>query len=253
MNQQFEDNEIDLFELFQTLWDSKALISLFVLITLMLGGAFIAIKEPRYESTINFAVNNTPPFLTTDEVINDFKSSFFSKEALEAWKKANPDSQVNYEELSNHSNELGFILAKDEDDLTVWFDHNKRSGHSLVIDSNELAYVNDMFEYLVYLSEKLKAKYTVIAKDELIAVEANLEKSQQSEQFSIKRSLDLKRYINYGRDDLIRIERPTEPKLKSPKPLLVLTLSVFLGGLMGVFFVLIRNAYRSHKKSLETV
>ena len=41
---QVQDDEIDLFELFQTLWDGKWLISAFVAIAVLLGGGFLLSK-----------------------------------------------------------------------------------------------------------------------------------------------------------------------------------------------------------------
>ena len=46
---QVQDDEIDLFELFQALWDGKWLISTFVAIAVLLGGGFLSLKDAVYE------------------------------------------------------------------------------------------------------------------------------------------------------------------------------------------------------------
>ena len=43
------DDEIDLFEFFETLWDGKWLISTFVAIAVLLGGGFLSLKDAVYE------------------------------------------------------------------------------------------------------------------------------------------------------------------------------------------------------------
>ena len=61
---QVQDDEIDLFELFQTLWDGKWLISAFVAIAVLLGGGFLLLKGAAYESKLFYKVDIIPPFIT---------------------------------------------------------------------------------------------------------------------------------------------------------------------------------------------
>ena len=64
--------------------------------------------------------------------------------------------------------------------------------------------------------------------------------------------LSIDRYISAaekGANALI-IQRPTMPKKKSPIPSLILAISVVLGGMVGVFFILIRNAITKRKEQL---
>ncbi len=46
------DDEIDLFELFQTLWDGKWLISAFVAMAVLFGGLFLSLQDTIYESKL---------------------------------------------------------------------------------------------------------------------------------------------------------------------------------------------------------
>ena len=59
---QVQDDEIDLFELFQMLWDGKWLISAFVVIAVLLGGSFLLVQNAVYESKLIYSVDTIPPF-----------------------------------------------------------------------------------------------------------------------------------------------------------------------------------------------
>ena len=59
---QVQDDEIDLFELFQTLWDGKLLISAFVAIAVLLGFGYLLNKDAVFESKLIYSIDTIPPF-----------------------------------------------------------------------------------------------------------------------------------------------------------------------------------------------
>ena len=63
-----QDDEIDLFEFFLTLWDGKWLISAFVSIAVLLGGGFLLSKDVVYESKLIFSLDTTPDFYEADKI-----------------------------------------------------------------------------------------------------------------------------------------------------------------------------------------
>ena len=93
------NDEIDLFGLFQTLWDGKWVISTFVAIAVLLASSFILFKEPLYESKISYSVDTHPPFYSKEKVLVDFKNKFYSKSVFEDWKKSNVDISFTYEDF----------------------------------------------------------------------------------------------------------------------------------------------------------
>ena len=95
------DDEIDLFELFQTLWDGKRLISAFVAIAALLGGGFLLLKDAVYESDLIYSVDTTPPFYSDTKVVTDFKQKFYSKSLFKDWKEKNVVYNSNILELNN--------------------------------------------------------------------------------------------------------------------------------------------------------
>ncbi len=54
------EDEIDLFELFETLWDGKRLITFFMLTTTLASIAFALSVEEKYESNIEYSINKVP-------------------------------------------------------------------------------------------------------------------------------------------------------------------------------------------------
>lgn len=68
----------------------------------------------------------------------------------------------------------------------------------------------------------------------------------------IRYALDIDRYINAADKgaDVLRLQRPSKPEKVSPKTYLILALSVLLGGMAGVVFVLSRNAFSKRKEAL---
>ena len=76
---QVHDDEIDLTELFQTLWDGKWLISTTVAIAVLLGGGFLLITDNEYESKLIYSVDTIPPFYAPGKVSNDFEIFLFSQ------------------------------------------------------------------------------------------------------------------------------------------------------------------------------
>ena len=62
MNQRQSD-EIDLFELFATLWAGKWIISTFSLIAVLLGSGFLFVKGSVYESKLIYSIDNALHFM----------------------------------------------------------------------------------------------------------------------------------------------------------------------------------------------
>ena len=82
------DDEIDFFELFQTLWEGKWLISAVTVIAILAGGWFLGFKEPAYESKLVYSVDTIPPFYEGGTASSDFQKSFIQLAFLKIGKIA---------------------------------------------------------------------------------------------------------------------------------------------------------------------
>ena len=241
------DDEIDLFELFQTLWQGKWLISVFVIFAVLLGGCFVVMKEAVYESQIRFSVDTLPPFYEAEKASADFEKMFYNESVFDSWKEINATTAIAFENFSNTEVVEGFVVSKDEDDQLAVLSKNKDSA-SVQIKTDDLSQLNDFYNYAHYINDTLKAEYVKRAQNELDIIETRFDDFSNSNDSIIQSVLAIDRYIDSASKgaDVLAIQRPTMPKKVSPKTVLVLALSIVLGGMLGVFWVLIRSVIRKH-------
>ena len=59
---QLQDDEINLIQLFKTIWNDKWIVTAFVTLGVLVTSVLLLIKEPIYNSMLKYHVNITPPF-----------------------------------------------------------------------------------------------------------------------------------------------------------------------------------------------
>ncbi|MDC1055747.1 Wzz/FepE/Etk N-terminal domain-containing protein [bacterium] len=247
-----QDDEIDLFELFQTLWDGKWLISAFVAIAVLLGGSFLLIKDAVYESKLIYSVNSIPPFYNAKKASTDFQNQFYSVSVFEEWKQNNINTSLVFEDFSMTEVVDGFVLSKDEDEQLATLTFEKKGVSFVLVKSNQLPIVDDFFNYAIHINRLLKDEYVVRAKEELRIIDARFKDLNSADSNIVDIVLSINRYIVTAEkgSKVFAIQRPSMPEKVSPKSSLTLALSVVLGGMVGVLFILIRNAIAKRKEKL---
>ena len=247
---QVQDDEIDLFELFQTLWDGKWLISAFVAIAVLLVGAFLLSKDAVYESKLIYSVNTIPPFYGAKKATIDFQNKFYSVSVFEEWKQNNSNTSLVFEDFSATEVVDGFVLSKGEGERLATLASEKKGGYFVLVKSNQLSVLVDFFKYATHINTALKKEYIQRAKQELNIIETRFKDFSTANDSIISNILSIDRYIVSAENgsSVLAIQRPTKPKKVSPKSLLILAMSVVLGGMVGVFFILMRNAITKRKE-----
>ena len=255
---QVQDDEIDLFNLFQTLWDVKWLIIAFVVIAVLLGGGFLLSKDPMYKSKLTYSFDTIPPFYEADERSNsgavqastDFRNKFYSVSVFEEWKQNNSDTSLVFGDFSATEVVDGFVLSKDKVEQLATLASEKKGGSFVLVKSNQLPILDDFFEYATHINGLLKDEYVVRAKEELNIIETRFKDFSTANDSIISNILSIDRYIVSAEkgSSVLAIQRPTMPKKVSPKSSLILAMSVVLGGMVGVFFILMRNAITKRKE-----
>lgn len=245
-----QDDEIDLVELFETLWDGKWLISAFVAIAVLLGGGFLLLKDAVYGSKVIYTVDAIPPFYDAYKASTDFQKKFYSVSVFEEWKQNNSNTSLVFEDFSATEVVDGFILSKNEDEQLATLASKKKSGSFLFVKSNQLPILNDFFDYAIHISGLLKDEYVVRAKEELRIIEARFKDLGTADSNIVNTGLSIDRYIVSAEKgaSVLAIQRPTMPKKVSPKSPLILAMSLVLGGMLGVIFILVRNAITKRKE-----
>jgi hypothetical protein len=259
MNQinQVQDDEIDLFELFQTIWDGKWLISAFVATAVLLGGGIILVKEndkalPIYQSKLVYSVNMVPPFYEKNIALTDFHKKFHSINVFENWKKRDGNVSITFEDFSATEVIDGFVLSKDESQRLATL-VLKKDDSFVLVKSKQLLVLDDFFKYAHYINELLKNEYVIRSNKELEIIKSRFKDPLSLDNGILQYILSIDRYIVAADKgaNVLAIQRPTMPKTIGPKfnSSLILAMSVVLGGMVGVMYVLISNAIRKRKES----
>lgn len=246
------DDEIDLFELFQTLWGGKWLIGVFVAFSLLLGGSYAFFKTPIYESRINYSVDMLPPYYEEKKAVSDFRKAFYSQNNFDSWKKDTLNSVLIFDDFNNVELVDGFIMSKDEDDQLLYLKSDKDNVHSINIKSDQLPILDDAFQYINYINSILTSGYVQRVQYELEIITNRFNDIAASNEIIIENIIAIDRYVASVENgaDVFMIKRPTIPEKISPKSSLILVLSAILGGMGGAAVVLIRHAVKKRKQRM---
>jgi len=185
-------------------------------------------------------------------VSTDFQHKFYSVSVFEEWKKNNGDTSLVFDDFSATEVVEGFVLSKNEDEQLATLVSEKTGGSFVLVKSNQFPVLDDFFEYAVHISSLLKDEYVVRAKEELSIIESRFKDLSTADSTIVNTILSIDRYIVSAErgSNVLTIQRPTMPKKVSPKSTLVLAMSLVLGGMVGVFFILLRNAMAKRKEQL---
>ena len=222
------DDEIDLFEFFETLWDGKWLISAFVALATLIGFGYSQVAQPKYDVSVPFRVN---------------VYSVLSQQICE----------------SNNQNQKDWRASDCLADGTLgYFVERLGGGWSLDSKGNAItfstptpsavnAYEDVLSNALTSTNEALRSE----AISELASIESISNDNVLATERVATNMLNAKRVIHSIDNGQSAITFGSVSVVKSsPKVPLMLALSVVLGGMIGVFFILVRNAITKRKEQL---
>ena len=251
---QIQDDEIDLFDFVERLWNGKWLISSFVAIAVLLGVGFISLKDPVYESKLIFSVGTIPPYSDENTALADFQKIFYSVNVFEEWKQNNSNTSLVFKDFSDTEVVDGFLLSKNQSLQLATFISApvNKDGSFILVKSNQLPILDDFFKYAQHINKLLENEYIVRSNENLKIIETRFKDLDIADSKIINTLLSIKRYIftaNKGAG-VLRIKRPTMPKKVSPKSKLILAMSLVLGGMIGVAVILVRDTITKRKERL---
>lgn len=241
------DDNIDLFELFQVLWNGKWIISTFMAVCISLGGGLTLIKDKEYESKIFFSINTIPPFHDASKALTDFQKRFYSESVFEEWKKNNENISLVFEDFSTIQVLDGVILSKGKHGLLATLDLD--NGHILV-KTNKFPLLNDFYNYATHINELLRDEYIFRANEELKNLETRFANFSSADNNIVEIVISFDSYIasaNQG-NAVFFIERPLVPQKITLLLWPILALSTALGGCIGAAYVLILNAIKMRRE-----
>ena len=223
------NDEIDIFEVFQSLWDGKWLISSFAVLATLIGFGYSQAAQTKYNILVSYELNYVSP-LNGEKFCKNTAQCFGTNLFNSGWTRVKNTSQS---QLS-----LSTTTPLDVTEYQAQLERNNK------IITNEIY-------------EAAKADIILIKKE--IEFFLTLLKKEPEIQFTIptyhsNRLLLTERIIRSIDDGKNAATFGSVSVLKVfPKTSLILTLSFILGGMFGVAFIFIRNIIRNRKEKLNKV
>ena len=212
---QVQDDEIDLFELFQTLWDGKWLISAFVVLATLIGFGYSQVAQPKYDVSVPYT---SSIYCVSAQQICDGVETGAIKRFLSllgnSWSKGKKSSTLSFSTSAP--------LEQNQYDVQIQQANTALTNEVYLEAKTELAFIQTELTDALLGTERV-ATNMLNAKRIIQSID-----SGQS-------------VISFGSVSVVK---------SSPKVPLILALSVVLGGMVGVIYVLISNAVRKRKEQL---
>ena len=210
---QIQNDEIDLFVLFKTLWDGKWLISAFVVLTTLIGFVYTQVIKPSYNVSVPHTINIYS--------LNSYGSCSSRVKCLEDETK----KHLLYFLKAGWNKKLSFLTTTPLD-LTEY---------EAQIERANVALTND-----VYFK----------AKTEISFIQTELTDALLSTETVARNFVNAKRIINSIDSGQKAITFGSVSIVKKSKAQLILAVSIILGGLFGVLFVIFRDVLKKRKEQL---
>ena len=246
------NDEIDIFELFETLRKGKWKICFALLVSCLLTSCFLFFQDAKYKSDISYFVYNKPPFINDEKILKDFKNIFYSNNEFQRWKNNNNNSILNFKNVTNIVFVDGFKLTKNEENLLIKFSKSKKvDSYLITINSKSLEKITDVYKYIQFLNNFLKTSYVSKAEKEYNFLKERINAFPDNvSNAMINQLLEVGRFIDRTSNgtEIIKFQLPSIPKKISPNIRLILIMSLIMGGIIGSLFVLIYDAKLKHKE-----
>ena len=222
------DDEIDLFELFETLWRGKWLISAFVAISVLSGFVYSQLTPPKFEVSVSFAV-----------------------------KLYSVSAQQICEGNKGNKGNVGCIVGETNKQLMENLDSNwnlKDKDSKLALSTEAPLNVKTYDDVFDKLNQTITNQIYNEALDEVTLIKTELNDALMSTERVATNILNATRIIKAIDSGQKAISFGSFAiKKTSPKVLLVLALSILLGGMIGIVLVLVNNSIRKRKESASKV
>ena len=230
---------------------------MFVIGALGIGFLVCSGREDTYETTIKYHLQNPPlydlqssPFSSeTKELVEQaFLELFFSDSIFSQWKIAAPNTKLEF-------NDLAPTVALEGVEFAIP-DESKRlitvSEYEIKVRSNNVELIEETLDYFAFVNRKLTNQFS----DE-VKTKSSFFKRLYGEGFGAQ-ATDLEDATNYlfaidkftsrSKNGLLalRASLPSRPEKIGVSRRIVISISLILGVIGGIFFVLIRKAYQEH-------
>ena len=259
-NRNHYDDEIDLFEVVEILWQSKWIIIASVFLSLVIATAYLINKDVVYEYNLPYSYTTEPNAQLFTQFVEQSDDDFSLNTKTKTLSLTSPNP--NYEEVV--SSEAAIIRTKlteqasqaliKEANLTIqWM---KYESQTLI---NEAELTIKLIEEGIpteILDSEAAAKRYFEAKSVLqstTGITENIPVQILNSVENAKRYFEAKKILQNITDSENSIEfQPIYKSVKTTKTSLILALSIIGGGMMGLFFVFMLRMIAAYKKRQVT-
>ena len=208
------NDKMDLFEFFESLWDGKWRFSAFVVLATLIGFGYSQVAQHKYDVSVPYSFNvySVGVQQLCDRDIDCMEAE--TKKRLSTLLKGEWDSNISL--ITTAPLDLNEYQSQiDEANIALTNEVYLEATNELALIQNELT--DALLSTEIVATNMLNAKRVVLSID-----------SGQNA-------------ISFGSVSVVK---------SSPKVPLILALSVVLGGMVGVFFILVCNAITKRKEQL---
>ena len=202
---------------------------------------------------MKYRVYQAPPFRLEEQSFKDIERQFYDRNTISIWKEANPNSALDFDLFSDSKVIDGFAFERKTRDRFIAV-----LPKLVLVKSNNVNLLIDVSDYLKFVSAKTSDDYRVKAKkqhdrlDRFVA--NNFAGGDLTEGLTVfERIIAFEEYLDTVSDgaELIYVSRPMTPAVTSLSRRLVFAVSLVIGGLLGVIFVLVRTAIRRRNAAIK--
>lgn len=243
------DNYVDLYKILLTLWSGKKLISIFIIISILIGAGIFFQQTPTvHTSAIKLTVKNNPIFSSPKEALLVFEKMFYSEELFDDWKKDN-NSPINYEDFNREARVNRFVVSRTDRRMASFI--LRRNDAFIKVVSKELSIPSHFFDYSDYVNKSLKPELLLEAKRKLKLLEVRYEGRTMDNNVIIEQLSLLDIFISKINEgyNILEIKAPTIPQQNQKKIYRFLGIYAVIGLIIGSFFVLLQQAFRKRKEN----
>ena len=145
--------------------ERKKTLIIFIFISILIGFAFLilrdnSLKKPVYQTNLEYSVIPIPEFYNTNttSVLEDFEKNFYLKNIFDEWKNQNPQSPINFTDITNTKLIDDIIYRKNENELLVSFN---KQGHfnEIILKTDQIIFLDEINKYIDHVNFKITNDY----------------------------------------------------------------------------------------------
>ena len=247
---QQHDDEIDLIDLILMLWRERLVIGFFLVVGCVVGGVGALAVGKTYETNFTYRLYGPPSFWPEVQVHADIGRKFYDRNTFSRWKAVNQNSPLDFPLIRDPKIVDGSAFERKIEDRFIAV-----SPELIVVKSKNANLIREVSDYLMFVSVKVSEDYRAQAKKTseslTAAVVENFGAFEKPLDSAIgERIISMEEYLA-NELDLIKISNPMIPVVTSQSQRLVFAVSLVIGGLLGVIFVLVRTAIRRRNAAIK--